>query len=41
MTGGFVYRGRALGEAFRGRYFFADYVSGRVWSVGLDDRVER
>ena len=35
VTGGFVYRGRALGDAFRGRYFFADYVSGRVWSVGL------
>jgi len=35
VTGGFVYRGRALGEAFRGRYFFADYVSGRVWSAGL------
>ena len=35
VTGGFVYRGHALGPAFRGRYFFADYVSGRVWSVGL------
>jgi glucose/arabinose dehydrogenase len=35
VTGGFVYRGRALGQSFRGRYFFADYVSGRVWSVGL------
>ena len=35
VTGGFVYRGRSLGDAFRGRYFFADYVSGRVWSVGL------
>ena len=41
VTGGFVYRGRTLGEAFRGRYFFADYVSGRVWSVGLTHRVER
>ena len=35
VTGGFVYRGRSLGNAFRGRYFFADYVSGRVWSLGL------
>ena len=35
VTGGFVYRGRALGQAFRGRYFFADYASGRLWSVGL------
>jgi len=35
VTGGFVYRGRALGSAFRGRYFFADYVSGRIWSIAL------
>jgi glucose/arabinose dehydrogenase len=35
VTGGFVYRGLALGPAFAGRYFFADFVSGRVWSVAL------
>ncbi len=35
ITGGFVYRGSALPSAFRGRYFFADYVRGRVWSIGL------
>jgi glucose/arabinose dehydrogenase len=35
VTGGVVYRGRGLGAAFRGRYFFADYVSGRVWSMAL------
>ena len=35
ITGGFVYRGRALGTAFRGRYFFADFVQGRVWSIAL------
>jgi glucose/arabinose dehydrogenase len=35
ITGGFVYRGTALPAAFRGRYFFADYVSGRIWSVAL------
>jgi glucose/arabinose dehydrogenase len=35
ITGGFVYRGRALGSAFAGRYFFADFVRGRVWSLGL------
>ena len=35
MTGGFVYRGTRLGAAYRGRYFFADYVSGRVWSLAL------
>ncbi len=33
-TGGFMYRGRALGHV-AGRYFFADYVTGRVWSMGL------
>jgi glucose/arabinose dehydrogenase len=35
ITGGFVYRGSALPAAFRGRYFYADYVSGRVWSLAL------
>ena len=34
ITGGFVYRGRALGAANRGRYFFAD-LSGKVWSLAL------
>ncbi len=35
VTGGFVYRGTKLGSAYQGRYFYADYVSRRVWSVGL------
>ena len=35
ITGGFVYRGSELGGTFRGRYFFADFVAGRVWSLGL------
>ena len=35
VTGGYVYRGRALGAAMRGRYFFADFVAGRVWSLAL------
>ena len=35
ITGGFVYRGSALPAAFRGRYFFADFVSARVWSMAL------
>ena len=35
VTGGFVYRGSALGAANVGRYFFADFVRGRVWSLGL------
>jgi glucose/arabinose dehydrogenase len=31
VTGGFVYRGRAVPGA-RGRYFFGDYCSGSIWS---------
>jgi len=30
-----VYRGTALGPAYVGRYFFADFISGRVWSLAL------
>jgi hypothetical protein len=33
ITGGSVYRGDALGSGYVGRYFFADFVLGRVWSV--------
>jgi glucose/arabinose dehydrogenase len=33
VTGGFIYRGAALGPSYRGRYFFADFVLGRVWSL--------
>ncbi|QDU93087.1 PQQ-dependent sugar dehydrogenase [Lignipirellula cremea] len=32
ITGGLVYRGKKLPD-FRGAYFFADYVSGFVWTV--------
>jgi glucose/arabinose dehydrogenase len=35
VTGGVVYRGTALGAAYRGRYFFADFGSGRLWSIAL------
>jgi len=35
ITGGYVYRGSAMGAAFRGRYFYADFVRSRVWSVRL------
>lgn len=35
ITGGYVYRGAALGNAFQGRYFFADFIQGRVWSLAL------
>ena len=36
VTGGFVYRGTALGSTYRGRYFFADFVARRVWSIALN-----
>ena len=32
VTGGYVYRGRAVRAAI-GRYFYGDYCSGRVWSL--------
>jgi glucose/arabinose dehydrogenase len=35
ISGGYVYRGRALGPTYTGRYFFADYVQGRIWSLAL------
>jgi glucose/arabinose dehydrogenase len=34
VTGGYVYRGSALGSLYVGRYFFGD-LNGRVWSIGL------
>jgi glucose/arabinose dehydrogenase len=35
VTGGYVYRGRAMGSTYAGRYFFADFVTSRVWSLAL------
>jgi glucose/arabinose dehydrogenase len=35
ITGGYVYRGRFMGPNYVGRYFFADFVQGRVWSLAL------
>lgn len=34
VTGGFVYRGAAVAAA-RGRYFFGDYCTGRLWSLRI------
>jgi len=34
VTGGYVYRGRAV-PAAAGRYFFGDYCSGMVWSLRI------
>jgi glucose/arabinose dehydrogenase len=36
VTGGYTYRGDALSQNFRGRYFFADFGSARLWSLGLN-----
>ncbi len=36
VTGGFVYRGSAVTGA-RGRYFYGDYCSGRIWSLVVRD----
>ncbi|HXV56516.1 MAG TPA: PQQ-dependent sugar dehydrogenase [Gaiellaceae bacterium] len=33
VTGGFVYRGRMIRREARGRYFYGDYCSGRIWSL--------
>jgi glucose/arabinose dehydrogenase len=35
VTGGYVYRGRAVPAAV-GRYFFGDYCSGDVWSLRIE-----
>ena len=34
ITGGYVYRG-SVGAPYQGRYVFGDFISGRVWSIGL------
>jgi glucose/arabinose dehydrogenase len=34
IVGGLVYRGNALPAMYRGRYFFADFATARVWSMG-------
>ncbi len=35
ITGGYVDRGLLSGDAF-GRYFFAEYIDGKVWSIQLN-----
>lgn len=35
ITGGYVYRGTMLGCEFFGRYFYGDFVSRRLFSIGL------
>ena len=35
ITGGFVYRGKAVPELI-GKYIYADYVTGRIWALDTD-----
>lgn len=35
ITGGYVYRGSQLGSFYQGRYFYADFITKRVFSLGL------
>jgi glucose/arabinose dehydrogenase len=37
VTGGHVYRGTQLSSLLRGWYFFADYCSGRVWRLRVEN----
>jgi glucose/arabinose dehydrogenase len=36
ITGGLIYRGEALDPSLNGRYFYGDFVSGRLFSIALD-----
>jgi hypothetical protein len=36
ITGGYVYRGRAVPSAV-GRYYFGDWCSGTIWSLRIND----
>jgi glucose/arabinose dehydrogenase len=40
ITGGFVYRGEKLPE-LRGKYVYADYVTGRLWALSYDREAGR
>ena len=41
ITGGYVYRGCELGEAYQGLYFFGDYCGGSVWTLDQDNAYSR
>lgn len=36
VTGGYVYRGAALGEEYQGVYFFGDFITGQIWTFRYD-----
>ncbi len=37
ITGGYVYRGEGIGGELEGTYFFADFVSERIWSLRFEN----
>lgn len=40
ITGGFVYRGKALPE-LEGKYVYADYVTGKIWALNYDAKAKK
>jgi glucose/arabinose dehydrogenase len=40
MTGGVVYRGKAIPE-LEGSYIYGDYITGRIWALKYDDSKKR
>ncbi|MGH3715111.1 MAG: PQQ-dependent sugar dehydrogenase [Micromonosporaceae bacterium] len=38
ITGGLVYTGTSYPEAYRGRYFFGDYVRERLWTMAFNEQ---
>ena len=40
ITGGFVYRGKALPELV-GKYVYADYVTGKIWALHYDESARK
>jgi quinoprotein glucose dehydrogenase len=40
ITGGFVYRGKKVQE-LRGKYVYADYVSGKIWALKYDEAAQK
>lgn len=41
ITGGYVYRGCELGTDYQGKYIFADYCTGDIWSLDPDNGYSR
>ena len=41
VTGGYVYRGCQLGEAYQGMYFFSDFCSGDIWALDSSNGYNR